>query len=93
MDIFLLAKLKGTRVEDLDELRSEDELESLRRKHNRGQKFSKRDYEALKTLTPIDVIKMSETQKIQKEYTDDLIGGENIIKIEKRNPKRKVSKE
>lgn len=77
MDIFELAKIKGKRVEDLDELKSEEELDKLRRQYNRAQKHSRKDYEKLKTLSIIDIIKMSETTRVKKKYTDDLIKDED----------------
>lgn len=36
MDIFELARRKGTKLADLDELKSEEELDYLRRVENRG---------------------------------------------------------
>lgn len=75
MDIFELARHKGTRIAELDELKSDEELDYLRRAENRGQKHSKREYEQLKNLSIIDILKMSETTRVQKKYTDDLIQG------------------
>lgn len=36
MDIFELAKLRGTRIEDLEELKSDEERDYIRRQYNRG---------------------------------------------------------
>jgi hypothetical protein len=88
MDVFELARMRGSSVNQLRVMNETAEEAAVKR----GQRHSKKDYERLKELTMADIMAMAKEEKTYKAYQDDQLEG--IVKVEKKKSfKRKTREE
>lgn len=88
MDVFELARLRGSSVNKLRVMTETAEEAAAKR----GQRHSKKDYDKLKQLTMGDIIAMAKEEKTYKPYADEQLDG--IVKVEKKKSfKRKTREE
>ena len=88
MDVFELARLRGSSVNKLRVMNETAEEAAAKR----GQRHSKKDYEKLKQLSMADIVAMAKEEKTYKPYQDDQLDG--IVKVEKKKSfKRKTREE
>ncbi len=86
MDVFELARLRGTSIRGVKELMTDQSVNSddqSLQKSQTGQKHSKKDYERLKQMSMGDVINLTREEKKTAKFVDDpeLQG---IVKVEKK---------
>ncbi len=88
MDIFELARLRGTTVGQLKELMNNHDAlikDQTKLSSVTGQKHTKREYEKLKVISIGDVVKSSGTKAIERQFVDTDLEG--ILKVEKKKTK------
>ncbi|TNV87036.1 hypothetical protein FGO68_gene5713 [Halteria grandinella] len=86
MDVFELARIRGTTVGKLRQMKTEHErknIDETRQVNISGQKHQKKDYERLKDLNMHDIVMKSKRDSVKKAFQDDTISHE-IVKIEKK---------
>jgi len=90
VDIFELARLRGTTVRELMELQSTSkQQEELAQ---RGTRHTKKDYERLDKLFVGDIAAMTKEQRETKPFVDESMT--SIVKVQKKKAsKKKVSKQ
>lgn len=92
MDIFELARLRGVSVRKLTELNTEaDSINNNQQiqKHFTGQKHTKKDYDRLKVLQINEIVNKTKEERVARKYSDESLGGEGIVKVEKKKAFKK----
>ncbi len=94
MDIFDLARRRGSKINDLKVMAGATpdtiELAKLRQSQLSGQKHAKKDYERLKSMTINEVVLMTREDRRKQEFQDESLKG--IVKIEKKRAFKKKSR-
>lgn len=86
MDVFELARMRRTSINDLRVMNETPEQAEARK----SQRHSKKDYEKLKSMSMGDILAMAKEQKTYKEFQDDQLQG--IVKVEKKKTYKRRSR-
>ncbi len=94
-DVFELARLRGTTIQNVKELMNDQNKYNAEQKDqqsNSGQKHSKKEYEKLKKMTMGDVINMTKEEMVIKKFEENDPALASMVKVQKKKKSVKRTK-